>query len=81
MMNPLHFHYFMGVLGALCLTVLTFIVPGMIPFCTENYGRNKWMAIVALDAFMLGIATLIAGTTTNAVDWSRANYSNYETYC
>uniref|UniRef100_A0A1A9VDJ0 Amino acid transporter transmembrane domain-containing protein n=1 Tax=Glossina austeni TaxID=7395 RepID=A0A1A9VDJ0_GLOAU len=81
MMNPLHFHHFMGVLGALCLTVLTFIVPALIPFCTKNYGRRMWMALVALDAFMLGIATLIVGTTTNAIDWSRANYSNYETYC
>uniref|UniRef100_A0A1B0BPJ2 Amino acid transporter transmembrane domain-containing protein n=1 Tax=Glossina palpalis gambiensis TaxID=67801 RepID=A0A1B0BPJ2_9MUSC len=72
MMNPLHFHYFMAILGSLCLTVLTFIVPGLIPFCSKNYGRKKRKAIVAGDAFLLSIATLIGGTTTNAIDWSRA---------
>uniref|UniRef100_A0A1A9ZLZ3 Amino acid transporter transmembrane domain-containing protein n=1 Tax=Glossina pallidipes TaxID=7398 RepID=A0A1A9ZLZ3_GLOPL len=38
--------YFMGIIGSLCLSLLVLIVPGLIPFCTKNYGKIYWMAIV-----------------------------------
>lgn len=81
MLTPFHFHYFMGFLGSSCLSVLIFMVPGLIPFCTKNYGTVYWMGIVAVIALLEAITAFIGGTVMNIIEWSRANYSDYETFC
>uniref|UniRef100_A0A1B0AKD3 Amino acid transporter transmembrane domain-containing protein n=1 Tax=Glossina palpalis gambiensis TaxID=67801 RepID=A0A1B0AKD3_9MUSC len=81
MISPFHFQYIMGLLGSLCLSVLTLIVPGLTTFCTKNYGKKYWMGIVAVIALIEGIITFIGSTGKNIIEWSCADNSNYELYC
>ncbi|KAI9577604.1 hypothetical protein GQX74_013298 [Glossina fuscipes] len=75
MINPFHFEYIMGLLGSLCLSVLTLIVPGLTPFCTKNYGNVYWMGIVAVIALLTGITAFIAGTAQIIINWTAGDYS------
>uniref|UniRef100_A0A1A9ZYH9 Uncharacterized protein n=1 Tax=Glossina pallidipes TaxID=7398 RepID=A0A1A9ZYH9_GLOPL len=54
---------------------------GLTPFCTKNYGTVYWMGIVAVIALLEAITAFIAGTVMNIIEWSRADYSGYETFC
>uniref|UniRef100_A0A1A9W0Y4 Amino acid transporter transmembrane domain-containing protein n=1 Tax=Glossina brevipalpis TaxID=37001 RepID=A0A1A9W0Y4_9MUSC len=80
LMSPPHIQYFMGVIGSLCLSFLTFIMPGLIPFCTKNYGKAYWMAVVAVLAFVRG-AMLLLSWLNISLKWTQADFSNYQTYC
>uniref|UniRef100_A0A1B0B1P0 Amino acid transporter transmembrane domain-containing protein n=1 Tax=Glossina palpalis gambiensis TaxID=67801 RepID=A0A1B0B1P0_9MUSC len=55
MIPSVYLIYFMGIIGSLCLSFLVLIVPGFIPFCTKNYGKIYWMAIVGALAIIIGI--------------------------
>lgn len=61
--------YFMGIIGSLCLSFLALIVPGLIPFCTKNYGKIYWMAILGVLAIIIGILIFFGGTLTMAIEW------------
>uniref|UniRef100_A0A1A9WN94 Amino acid transporter transmembrane domain-containing protein n=1 Tax=Glossina brevipalpis TaxID=37001 RepID=A0A1A9WN94_9MUSC len=74
LIHPDRMIFFMGIIGALCLSILMYIVPGLIPFCTKNYGKLKWMAIIGVFAILEGVAVLIAGIIKNSIACSQMNF-------
>uniref|UniRef100_A0A1B0C0W9 Uncharacterized protein n=1 Tax=Glossina palpalis gambiensis TaxID=67801 RepID=A0A1B0C0W9_9MUSC len=45
LIRPGRIIFFMGIIGTICLSFLTYTGPGLVPFCTENYGKLYWMDV------------------------------------
>lgn len=60
-----------------------YIVPGLVPFCTENYGKLYWMGIVGVLAMLTGTAVFIAGIIENSRNCDRMEFLgfSFDAYC
>uniref|UniRef100_A0A1A9ZV64 Amino acid transporter transmembrane domain-containing protein n=1 Tax=Glossina pallidipes TaxID=7398 RepID=A0A1A9ZV64_GLOPL len=81
--HPDRMIFFMGIIGSICLTFLMYIVPGLVPFCTENYGKLYWMGIVGILAMLTGTVIFIGGILENSRNCDQMEFLgfSFDAYC
>lgn len=62
---------FISLVGALCISMLGFSIPGMMEICIlwpDNFGKFNYMLWKNILVVLFGFAALLIGTVTTIID-------------